>query len=186
MSGRASAYLRPLQFGVGVRQGCEAVVHATRATLEDESIPMEEKWSLQVDLKNCFNQVDRGAMFQEVREHFPEIARFVEAAYGQSSLLNFGDKTILSTTGTHQGCPLAPLLTALTIQPIAKKLQEVEGLRQNTWFLDDGELIGKKEALVRAWDILVEDGPPRGLLLNPDKCVLYCPGQYGYNVLFST
>ena len=175
VSGRASAYLRPLQFGVGVRGGCEAVVHATRATLEDGSIPMEEKWSLQVDLRNCFNQVDRGAMFQEVREQFPEIAWFVEAAYGQNSNLNFGDRTILSTTGTHQGCPLAPLLTALTIQPVAKKVQEVEGLRQNTWFLDDGELIGKKEALGKAWDILVEEGVPRGLHLNPDKSVVFCP-----------
>ena len=153
------------------------MVHATRATLEDESIPMEEKWSLQVDLRNCFNQGDRGAMFQEVREHFPQIARFVEAAYGQNSHLNFGDSTIFSTTGTHQGCPLAPLLTALTIQPVAKKVQEVEGLRQNSWFLDDAELIGKKEALVKAWDILVAEGPPRGLLLNPDKSVIFCPGH---------
>ena len=177
VSGRASTYLRPIQFGVGVRGGCEAVVHATRATLEDQSIPLEEKWSLQVDLRNCFNQVDRGAMFKEVREHFPEIARFVEAAYGQNSNLNFGESTILSTTGTHQGCPLAPLLTALTIQPVAKKVQEVDGMRQNSWFLDDGELIGKKEALGKAWDILVEEGAPRGLHLNPDKSVVFCPGH---------
>ena len=107
----------------------------------------------------------------------PEIARFVESAYGQNSRLNFGDSTILSTTGTHQGCPLAPLLTALTIQPVAKKVQEVEGLRQNSWFLDDGELIGRKEALVEAWDILSAEGPPRGLLLNPDKSVIFCPGH---------
>ena len=152
-------------------------INPIRATLEDDSIPMEEKWSLQVDLRNCFNQVDRGAMFREVREHFPEISRFVESAYGQNSHLNFVDSTILSTTGTHQGCPLAPLLTSLTIQPVAKKVHEVDGLRQNTWFLDDGELIGKRDALVRAWDILVEEGAPRGLHLNPDKCEVFCPGH---------
>ena len=49
-------------------------------------------------------------MFLEVRDQFPENARVVEAAYGHNSNLNFGDGTILSTTGTHQGCPLAPLL----------------------------------------------------------------------------
>ena len=177
VSQRAAAYLRPLQFGVGVRGGCEAIVHATRATLEEESIPLEGKWCLQVDLKNCFNQVDRGSMFREVREHLPEIAPFVEAAYGQSSHLNFGASSILSTTGTHQGCPLAPLCTSLTIQPVAKMIQEVEGLRQNSWFLDDGGLIGQKKALVEALDILAREGPPRGLHLNLEKCVVFCPGH---------
>ena len=116
-------------------------------------------------------------MFREVREHLPEISPFVEAAYGQSSHLNFGGSSILSTTGTHQGCPLAPLCTSLTIQPVAKKIHEVEGLRQNSWFLDDGGLIGKKEALMEAWDILVREGPPRGLYLNPGKSVVFCPGH---------
>ena len=40
------AYLLPHQFGVGVRGGCEAVVHATRQTLSDDSIQEEEKWTL--------------------------------------------------------------------------------------------------------------------------------------------
>ena len=116
-------------------------------------------------------------MFREVREHLPEIAPFVEAAYVQSSHLNFGASSILSTTGTHQGCPLAPLCTSLTIQPVAKMIQEVEGLRQNSWFLDDGGLIGQKEALVEALDILAREGPPRGLHLNLEKCVVFCPGH---------
>ena len=59
VAGRASEFLRPLQFGVGVRGGAEAVVHATRATLSDTSIPPEQKWSLQIDFQNGFNLVDR-------------------------------------------------------------------------------------------------------------------------------
>ena len=35
VAGRAANLLRHLQFGVGVRGGCEPVVHATWATLED-------------------------------------------------------------------------------------------------------------------------------------------------------
>ena len=38
VAGGAAALLKPLQFGVGVRGGCEAVVHATRATLTDATI----------------------------------------------------------------------------------------------------------------------------------------------------
>ena len=49
-------------------------------------------------------------MFKEVREQFPDVARYVEAGYGQASVLNFGGGSILSTEGAHQGDPLAPFL----------------------------------------------------------------------------
>ena len=53
-----SAYLRPLQFGIGVKSGCEGIIHAIRAILEDDDVPDEEKWVLQVDLENCHNNLD--------------------------------------------------------------------------------------------------------------------------------
>ena len=37
----AAAFLTPLQFGVGVQGGCEAIVHAARETLQDTSIPQD-------------------------------------------------------------------------------------------------------------------------------------------------
>jgi hypothetical protein len=52
----------------------------------------------------------------------------------------------------------------------------------NAWFLDDGELVGTRAALVRAWDILVAEGEPRGLHLNreksgpPDSMAAWQPG----------
>ena len=127
---------------MGVRGGAEAVVHATRATLNDTSIPPEQKWSL-----HGFNLVDRGAMFGEVREHFPELARYIENSYGQASVLNYGSGSLLSSTGVHQGDPLGPFLFSLTLQPVLKKVQEVEGIVQNSWYLDDGEVVGNKQAL---------------------------------------
>ena len=42
---------------------------------------------------------------------------------------------------------------------------------------DDGELIGTKEALVAAWDLLVKEGEPRGLILSREKSSIYCPGH---------
>ena len=121
MADRAANLLSPLQVGFGVRGGAEAVVHATRATLKDEGIASEQKWSLQIDFQNGFNLVDRGAMFGEVREYFPELARYIENSYGQASVLNFGAGSLLSTSGVHQGDPLGPLLFSLTLQPVAKK-----------------------------------------------------------------
>ena len=89
VAGRAANILRPIQFGVGVRGGCEGVVHATRATLASQTIPEENLWSLQVDLVNGFNQGDRDKMREEVRRLFPELSPWVESCYGAPSSLNF-------------------------------------------------------------------------------------------------
>jgi hypothetical protein len=175
VAGRAAQHLRPFQLGVGVRGGCEAVVHSTRATLARTDLPAEDKWSLQVDFENGFNNNSRSYMMAEVRRHFPEISHWVESSYGTSSILVFGNQTITSTTGEHQGDPLAGLLFSLTLQPVVVMLQEIPGLIFNSWFLDDGELVGTREALVAAWDVLVAEGEPRGLHLSRDKSLVFCP-----------
>ena len=48
---RAAAVLAPHQMGVGVRNGCEAIVHAVRRAIEKDPTKM----LLQVDLINAFN-----------------------------------------------------------------------------------------------------------------------------------
>jgi hypothetical protein len=108
VAGPAAQMLRPLQFGVGVRGGCEAVVHATRATLNSDVLQPEQKWCLQVDFENGFNNIDRQHMFEEVRRRFPHLSPWVESCYGQASVLNFGSSTIRSSTGVQQGDPLGP------------------------------------------------------------------------------
>ena len=90
VANEAAAFLTPLQFGVGVRWGCEAFVHATRATLQDSSIPLESCYCLLVDFENSFNQGDRVKILEEVREHFPQLSKWVETCYGQHSFLNLG------------------------------------------------------------------------------------------------
>ena len=175
VAGRASQLLRPQQFGVGVRGGCEGIVHATRATLEDQEVPQEEKYVLQVDLDNGFNLIDREAMFILVRRHFPDIAPWVEASYGVEAVLNFGEGSIKSTTGCAQGCPLSSLLFSLTLHSVVMQLEEIPGLRQNAWFLDDGHLVGTREALGEAVDILRAEGPLIGAHMSVSKTVVYCP-----------
>ena len=74
---KAASLFQPLQFGVGVRGGCEAVVHATREAQEREDVIEEEKWTLQVDLENGFNRTNRTVMMEETRSLFPELSRWV-------------------------------------------------------------------------------------------------------------
>ena len=150
------------------------MVHATRATLNDESIPMDSLWCLQVDLDNGFNRGSRAHIFREVRRLFPDLSPWVESCYGTQSVLNFGDSTIFSSTGAQQGDPLGPLLFSLLLHPVVTQLQEVEGIIQNSWYLDDGLLIGTREALTAAWDLMVREGEPRGLYLSRDKSLVFC------------
>ena len=45
-------------------------------------------------------------------------------------------------------------------------------LTLNTWYLDDGTQVGKVEDLQKVMDILVTEGPARGLILSTSATVL--------------
>ena len=47
-----------------------------------------------------------------------------------------------SREGTHQGCPLGPLGFALGVQPVIAGLRGIPGLVWQSWYLDDGILLG--------------------------------------------
>ena len=140
----------PLQLGVGVRGGCEAIVLADREVLERSL----GKWLLLLDLIYAFNEANRKVGIEEVAKLFPEILEWVKTCYVSSSRLLFGSTTILSEAGSHQGDPLASLF-ALELQPIILMIQEeVPTLETNSWFLDDGTEVGTKEELEKVVDNL--------------------------------
>ena len=167
---KAVERLAPHQLGVGVRGGCEAILHAVRQVLEEED---PDKWVLQVDLKNAFNMVNREVAFREVQQHFPEAMSWVLTCYGVESELVFGDAIISSSVGFHQGDPLASLLFSLVLHLVVVLiLQEVPTLDINAWFLDDGTLVGCREDLRKAVDIIQREGPDLGLNLSTAATVL--------------
>ena len=100
----------------------------------------------------------------------------MESCYGSQPTLRFGEHTIFSRCGVQQGDPLGPLGFALTLQPIVERIKrEVPNLRINVWYLDDGTLCGSPDDLLRALEIVEEDGPSRGLILNRSKSLLFIP-----------
>ena len=173
---KAAELLAPLQVGVGVRNGIDAAVHAVRSLIEDQSVQANDKWVLQLDFANAFNTVDRNKVFEAVRSHFPELSAWVESCYGGQAFLIFGNAVLTGTTGLHQGDPLGPLLFALAIFPLAQLVKsEVPSLLFQLWYLDDETLIGSKDDLVKAYDIVAAESPSYGLLLAPNKSSIWGP-----------
>ena len=173
---KASEILSPLQVGVGVRGGVEAVIHAFRSTLEDENVPSESKWVMQLDFNNAFNTISRNTVIKETRRLFPELAAWTESTYGYHSNLYFGSAVLNSSTGLHQGDPLAPLLFAVSTFPLAEKIKsEVPDILLHLWFLDDGNLMAPLSALQRAYDIVEAESPSLGLTLSSSKSSIWSP-----------
>ena len=107
----AFCVLTPLQVGVGVPVGCEAIVHAVAHVQEDANIHPAERWTL-LDFSNAFNSVDRGSMFREVRDRIPSMAAWMESCYMAQPFLCLGEHTILSSCGVQpiiRLCPHPPI-----------------------------------------------------------------------------
>ena len=79
----------------------------------------------------------------------------------------YGSFHISSECGWHQGDPLASLLCCLVLLPLIKKIVvEVPRLKVQAWFLDDGTCVGREDDLAKVVDLLVKEGPARGLVLS--------------------
>ena len=168
--------LPPLQVGVGLSGGCDAVLHSVLSVIHDTNIPSENKFVLLVDFSNAFNSIDRATLFKEVRYRLPQIAAWTECSYGSQPILLLNDCPIYSCCGVQQGDPLGPLGFALVLQPVTEKIkEEVPSLLINVWYLDDGTLCGTEEELAIALSIIETEGPSRGLFLNREKSLIYTP-----------
>ena len=168
--------LSPHQLGVGVKSGCEAIVHSASRILEDPNYDPNDCWTLLIDFSNAFNTIDRSSMFQEIRARIPSLSSWLECCYGGRPHLHLEDKYISSCSGVQQGDPLGPLGFAVALQPIVDMINsKVPNLKINAWYLDDGTLVGSPSDLSLALSIIEQEGPPRGLRLNRAKSLLFSP-----------
>ena len=171
----------PFQLGIKVRGGCEAVIHATSATFTSPS-PVNERYILQVDLENAFNNIDRSHFLNETRKRFPSLSSWAETSYGSPSLLFFRGHRLTSSVGTKQGDPLGGILFGSGLHPLVEKINaQVPDLVANQWIMDDGTIIGKLEDLRKVIDILSTDGPSRGFHLNAAKSSIWVGNDFPNN-----
>jgi len=97
----AVEHLSPLQVGVGIKIGTEAIIHAVNILLGNVE-NRRNNVLIKVDLSNAFNRISRATIFHEVQNIFPLLFPWVEYCYSSSPLL-FENETILSSAGVQQG-----------------------------------------------------------------------------------
>ena len=119
LSSDVQDFFTPVQFGVGIQNGCELMINAIKARLKLNP----EDVCIKCDVKNAFNSFDRSVIWKTLRTHFPSIEAFVRLAYMETGTVTFiepGDPaptSIKSVVGSRQGCSLGSFLYALAIQP---------------------------------------------------------------------
>ena len=169
----AFSRLAPLQLGVSVKGGCEAVIHSVSHLMS--SGQPDQWWVLLLDFTNAFNTINRNSMFEEFRAHIPGLSAWIESCYSGQPFLHLGSDTILSCCGV-QDDPLGPLGFSLTLHPVVKHIRAVvPNLTLNAWYLDDGILVGSPRDIAAALNIIESDGPSLGLKLNRTKSLLFIP-----------
>ncbi|GJV65072.1 reverse transcriptase domain-containing protein [Tanacetum coccineum] len=169
-------YLNDLQFGVGVSGGGEAILHVVNRLIEDRNDDIGLSMLL-VDFQNAFNLVDREIMLQEVRIRCPAISHWVEFCYSNPARLYYGEHTLWSHQGVQQGDPLGPLLFALVLHPLICKIKDSFSLSLHAWYLDDGTIIGDTLVVGKVLELIMKDGPRRGLHLNVNKTEVFWPRE---------
>jgi hypothetical protein len=158
-----STKMLPEQLGLGSPGGCEAAVHATRRFISN----MPDDYVIaKLDFSNAFNNVHRDVMLSSVADNIPEIYKFCHLAYNATTLLKYSNRVILSQEGVQQGDPLGPLLFCLAIHPIILSCKSLLRIA----YMDDITLGGPSADVSADVSMIMLEGPPKGLLLNANKC----------------
>ena len=163
----------PHQLGIKIRGGCESVIHAASTTLRSGT-PIKDRYVLQVDLENAYNNIDRAHFLAETRQRLPILSSWAELAYGNPSHLFYRGHCLLSSVGAKQGDAVAGYLFGAGLQPVIEEINRAApNLVANMWIMDDGTVIGDIDSLRSVVDVLEREGPSKGLLLNKSKSSIW-------------
>ena len=139
----AALQLQPIQYAVGVPNGCERIIHAISHSLTNKDKPLA---CLSVDFANAFNTIDRGLLLSKLYAcpDLEETFRIVHLAYSKPSALNLGKgckSPLQSSNGVRQGDPLSTLLFSLAVQDTYESVARSADITPYA-FVDDLQIVG--------------------------------------------
>ena len=105
LSEKAASTFAPLQLGIGIRGGAEALVNTVRSIVNDNLISPSNMWVLEIDLVNACNSYVGTYAFAEVRRLFPEVVGWVEYVFGCQTELVFDGPHCQELHGWTPGKP---------------------------------------------------------------------------------
>ena len=159
-----------LQVCAGLEAGCEAAVHAVRASFESD----DTEAALLIDASNAFNSVRRECTLRNIAILCPSFYVFLVNTYRRPIrlLIPAWKEEISSLEGTTQGDPAAMGMYALSVLPLIKSSCAPDPSLLQAWYADDGTGVGKLEKLREWWENIKTTGPKYGYYANAKKTIL--------------
>ena len=190
-------YLLPYNYAVGIHGGIDFITSTLRIGVEKyitsqvEAGLLPSRALVSLDIRNMFNAISRHKLREIVRDEFPCLEAFVDCLYEEpgKSLVKMDDGSwehIPVTEGFSQGCPLSPILAAIVLNHILKKIDDLlkkraqrrnkstsddnlGGLAIILAYVDDANFLVPLEDVQPLLDAFNEIGPPLGAILNEEK-----------------
>ncbi len=177
---KAATMLSPLQVGVGVPHGAEAIIHGLNRAIRDKDHITQDSTLVLVDLENAFNMVSRQAFIDAIYQYFPALTQWVLYTYGCEAVLFCGSEIISASCGVQQGDPLGPLLFCLVLQPLLQRLSKLNEVDmpppQVVSYLDDITILAPSlQSAKLCLQIIRDEGDALGLYISPKKSLLWQP-----------
>ena len=171
----AAQYLHPMQLGVKVKNGAEAILHSFNRYIRDPTLCDDNTVLSLIDFTNAFNRINRNSLLQEVYDHFPGMYGWIQYCYGGvRSKLFVGHNIIHASAGVQQGDPLGPLLFALVLHPLLTRLRQDFAVTVGA-YLDDLTIAGSADQVSQAIQYIRREGPSHGLSMSMSKSIVWSP-----------
>ena len=145
-----------------------------RQVFEEE----ETEAVLLVDAENAFNNLNRKAALNNIKELCPPFHQYLQNTYQTPAKLIIPGKEkysiIMSEEGCTQGDVAAMGKYGIATKPLIEKLSNETDTSKckQVWYADDSSAAGKLVEMRKWWDILCQAGPEYGYFPLATKTIL--------------